>query len=255
MIHPTAVVSPEANIEEGVRIGPYAVIGEKVNLGRGTQIGPHASIENWTTVGEECTIGSGAVIGGTPQDVEFKDHRSFVRIGDRTRVREYVTIHRSKEPEGTTSVGSDCYLMAYSHLGHDCRLEDEVVLVNATNLAGHVTVEAGAFISGIVPIHQFTRVGKLSLVGALSPIRKDILPYTIVEGHPPRVRGLNVVGLRRARVTAEARTALKRALKILLNDGLRAMEAIKVIKESCGEFPEVRYFAEFCESTERGFHR
>ena len=255
MIHPTAVVSPGANIEKEVEIGPYAVVGEEVNLGRGTRVGPHAFIENWTTVGEECTIGSGAIIGGAPQDVDYKGQRSFVQIGDRTKVREYVTIHRSKEPEGATSVGSDCYLMAYCHLGHDCLLEDRVVVVNTSNLAGHVTVETGAFISGAVQIHQFTRVGKLSLVGALSPIRKDILPYTIVEGHPPRVRGLNVVGRRRAGVAAEARNALKRALKILLNDESRVVDAAKTIKKSCGEFPEVRYFAEFLESTERGFHR
>ena len=255
IIHPTAVIAPDVFIGEEVEIGPYAVIGKEVSLGRGTQIGPHAVIESWTTLGERCTIGAGAVIGGTPQDLSYTGHRSFVRIGDRTVVREYATIHRSKESEGVTSVGNDCYLMAYSHVGHDCRIEDKVVIVNAVHLGGHVMVEAGAFISALVPIHQFVRVGTMCLTGALSPIRKDVLPYVIVEGHPPRVRGLNVEGLGRAQIPAENRSALKHALKFLLDEERRTVDAVNKMKEAYSEFPEVLHFADFAESSERGFYR
>jgi UDP-N-acetylglucosamine acyltransferase len=255
VIHPTAVIAPDASVEEEVEIGPYAVIGEEVSLGRGTQIGPHAVIENWTTLGEGCTIGTGAVIGGAPQDVGYTGHRSFVRIGDRTVIREYATINRSKEAEGVTSVGNNCYLMAYSHLGHDCRIEDKVVIVNAAHLGGYVTVEAGAFISALVPIHQFVRVGTMCLTATLSPIRKDVLPYAIVEGHPPRVRGLNVEGLRRAQIPAENRSALKHALNILLDEAGRTVDAVNKMKETYGEFPEVLHFADFAASSERGFYR
>lgn len=254
-IHPTAVVSPRAELGADVEIGPYAVVGEEVVLGRGTSVGPHAVIENWTTVGEGCSIAAVAVIGGAPQDVGYRGHRSYVRIGDRTVVREYVTIHRAKEPEGVTVVGSDCYLMAYSHVAHDCRFGDRVILANMVNLSGHVVVEDGAFLSGVVAVHQFERVGELSLVGALSVVRKDILPYTIVEGHSPRVRGLNVVGLRRRGISPEARGAIKGALRLLLDEGLRTQEAVERIRAEYGLFPEASHLADFAETSERGFYR
>ncbi len=254
-IHPTAVVSPKATLGRDVEIGPYAVVGEEVALGCGTKVGPHAVIENWTTVGEECTIATGAVIGGAPQDLGYRGHRSYVRIGDRTVVREYVTIHRSKDPEGETRVGNGCYLMAYSHVAHDCRFGDSVVLVNMAQLSGHVVVEDGAFISALVGIHQFVRLGELCLAGGVSAVRKDILPYTIVEGHNPRVRGLNLIGLRRRGVTSAARGALKQALKCLLDEGLRTEETVRRIREEHGGVPEVNHLADFVEKSKRGFYR
>ncbi|MFQ5693184.1 MAG: acyl-ACP--UDP-N-acetylglucosamine O-acyltransferase, partial [Nitrospinota bacterium] len=221
----------------------------------GTEIGSHAVIEGWTTVGEGCSIGPGAVIGAPPQVAGESGVRSYVRIGDRTVVREYATIHRSKELDGVTSIGNDCYLMAYSHVAHDCRFGDGVILVNLASLSGHVVVEDGAFISGMVAIHQFVRLGTLCLAGALSVIRKDVLPYTIVEGHTPRVRGLNVVGLRRRGVPAETRRALKGALKTLLDGGLRTEEALERIRAEYGDVPEVSHFADFVERSERGVYR
>jgi UDP-N-acetylglucosamine acyltransferase len=170
-------------------------------------------------------------------------------------VREYVTVHRSKETDGETLVGNDCYLMAYSHLGHDCRIGDGVIMVNGANLAGHVTVENGVFVSALAAIHQFVRVGRLSLVGGLSPIRKDILPYTILEGHPPRVRGLNRVGLKRAGFSVEVRSAIKQAMNVLLDKGCRADEAVNRIREKHGDIQEISHLAEFAEQSERGFYR
>ncbi|MFQ5914338.1 MAG: acyl-ACP--UDP-N-acetylglucosamine O-acyltransferase [Nitrospinota bacterium] len=255
MIHPTAVVSPNVVLGPGVEIGPYVVVGEEVALGHGTKVGPHAVIENWTTAGEGCTIGAGAVVGGAPQDVKFCGHRSFVRIGHGTVVREYVTIHRSREPDGETLVGKNCYLMAFSHVAHDCHLGDGVVLVNLAALSGHVVAGDGAFISGNVAVHQFVRLGELCLVGAFSAVRKDILPFTIVEGHEPRVRGLNVVGLKRRGVSSGARGAIKRAMNILLDEGLRTVEAVNRIQEQYGEVPEVNRLVSFVENSERGFYR
>ncbi len=255
LIHPTAIISDNAKLGPGVEIGPYAVLGDEVTLGPGTRVGPHAVLEGWTTVGEGCTIGPGAVIGTAPQDVGYAGHRSYVHIGDRTVIREYVTIHRSKEPEGITHIGNDCYLMTSSHVAHDCRLEDRVVMVNLTALSGHVRVEQGAILSGMVVVHQFVRIGELSLVAARAGVRKDILPYTIADFHPARFRGLNVVGLRRKGVPSEHRNAIKHAVKLLLDDGLQTEEAIKRIREQYSDVPEVRHLADFVENSERGFHR
>ena len=254
-VHPTAIVSADAEIAPDAGIGPYAVVGEKVILGAGTKVSAHAVIENWTTVGEGCTIGPGAVIGGAPQSLGDQGHRSSVRIGKRTVVREYATVNRSKEANGETLVGDDCYLMAYSHVGHDCVLENRVVVVNAANLGGHLLVEEGAFISALVPVHQFVRIGRLSLIGTLSPVRKDILPYTIVEGHPPRVRGLNVEGLRRQKAPPQVRKTLKNILKLLLKEEAITQQAVRRIREDHGDVPEAVHLADFIEKSKRGFYR
>ncbi|HJM42127.1 MAG TPA: acyl-ACP--UDP-N-acetylglucosamine O-acyltransferase [Nitrospinota bacterium] len=254
-VHPTAVVSADAVIAPDAVIGPYAVVGEEVTLGAGTKVSAHAVIENWTTVGEGCTIGPGAVIGGAPQDLGYRGHRSSVRIGKRTVVREYVTVNRSREADGETLVGDDCYLMAYSHVGHDCVLENRVVVVNAASLGGYLLVEEGAFISAQVPVHQFVRIGRLCLIGTLSPIRKDILPYTIVEGNPARVRGLNAEGLRRRETPPQVRKTLKNALKLLLKEEASTEQAVRRIREEHGDVPEAVHLTDFIEKSKRGFYR
>jgi UDP-N-acetylglucosamine acyltransferase len=254
LIHPTAVVSGDVRLGSEVEIGPYAVVGDEVTLGPGTKVGPHAVIERWTKVGEGCTIGSSAVIGTAPQDVGYQGHRSYVRIGDRTVIREYVTINRSKEPEGVTIIGNDCYLMTSSHVAHDCCLGDEVVIVNLATLGGHVLIGNGAFVSSMVVIHQFVRIGELSLVSAQAAVRKDVPPYTILDHHP-RFRGLNVVGLRRKGVPPKSRSAIKHSMKILLDDGLQTGEAVKQIRKEYSDVPEVGHLADFVEKSERGIYR
>ena len=254
-VHPTAIVSADAEIAPDAEIGPYAVVGGKVILGAGTKVSAHAIIENWTTVGEGCTIGIGAVIGGAPQSLGYQGHCSSVRIGERTVVREYATVHRSKDANGETLVGDDCYLMAYSHVGHDCVLENRVVVVNGANLGGHLLVEEGAFISAQVPVHQLVRIGRLSLIAPLSPVRKDVLPYTIVEGHPARVRGLNVEGLKRQEASPQVRKTLKNILKVLLKEEASTQQAVRRIREDHGDVPEAVHLADFIEKSKRGFHR
>jgi UDP-N-acetylglucosamine acyltransferase len=255
LIHPTAVVSSEANLAEEVEVGPYVVIGAEVSLGRGTQVGPHAVIDGWTTVGGGCRIGAGAVIGTPPQDADYRGGRSYVQIGNKSVIREYVTIHRASGEEQVTRIGNGAYLMAYSHVGHNCKVGDGVVLTNYVALSGYAEVGKKAVLSGYVGVHQFVKIGTLSLVAAFVPLRKDVPPYTIVEGNPPRVRGLNTVGLRRGGVSTEARGAIKAALHFLLESNLTAKEAVGRIREEVPRGPEVDHLVEFVERSKRGIHR
>ena len=255
LIHPTAVVSSEANLAEEVEVGPYVVIGAEVSLGRGTRVGPHAVIDGWTTVGEGCRIGAGAVIGTPPQDADYRGERSYVQIGNESVIREHVTIHRATGEEEVTRIGNETYLMAYSHVGHNCKVGDGVVLTNYVGLSGHVEVEEKAVLSAYVGLHQFVKIGTLSLVGGFSGIRKDVPPYTIVEGHTPRVRGLNTVGLRRNGVSTQTRGALKTALHFLLESNLTVKEAVERIRQEVPRGPEVDHLVEFVERSKRGIHR
>jgi len=188
-IHPTAIIHPKAELAEGVSVGPYVVIGEHVRLGTGTIVSPHAVIEGWTSIGQHCDIGVGAVLGGPPQDLKYRGQRSFLRVGDHTCVREYVTVHRSAEEDGVTSIGAHDFLMAYTHVAHDCRLGNYVIMVNYAGLSGYVEVEDRAFISGHNAVHQFVRIGYLAMVSGASRVVKDIPPFMIAEGNPPASGG------------------------------------------------------------------
>lgn len=251
-IHPTASVHPKAQLGDGVHIGPYAVIGEHVCIGAGTSIGPHAVLEGWTTIGNGCEIGVGAAVGGAPQDVKYRGQRSCLRIGDHTCIREYVTIHRSTETDGTTVIGAHNYLMAYTHVAHDCRLGDHVVLVNYTGLSGYVEIEDRAFISGHNAVHQFVRIGYLALVSGCSRVVKDIPPFMLAEGNPTRIRGLNVVGMRRIGVLPTARAELRRAFRLLYRSGLNTSQALQQIRQEDLAGDEVQRVITFIEGSKRG---
>lgn len=255
LIHPTAVVSPQAHLGEEVEVGPYAVIGPEVSLGGVTRVAAHTVIEGWTSVGEGCTIGPCAMIGLPPQDVGYRGERSYVRIGNGNVIREYVTIHRACGEEEVTWIGDGAYFMTYSHVAHNCRVGDGAILTNYAALSGHAEVEEKAILSGYVGVHQFVRIGTLALVGAHAAIRKDVLPYTIVEGHPPRFRGPNTIGLRRHGVSAEARSAIKAALRLLLRSNLTVGEAVGRIRQEVAPGPEVDHLVEFAERSERGVNR
>jgi UDP-N-acetylglucosamine acyltransferase len=252
-IHPSAVVHPGATLSPGVRVGPYAVIGAGVCLGEDVEIGPHVVLEGPLEVGARCQIYAGAAIGLPPQDLKWKPGTpSGVRIGEGTVVREYTTIHRATTPDGFTVIGKDCYLMAQGHVAHDCQVGDHVVMTGFAALTGFVQVGDRAVISGISGIHQYVRIGTLAMVGGCSRISQDVPPYFIVEGHPAEVRGVNVVGLRRAGVPAAVRLNLQRAYKILYRSGRAPGPALEAMRAEVERSPEIEHLCDFIASSKRG---
>ena len=255
MIHKTAIIDPGAELEPDDGVGPYAVIGRDVKIGKGTVIGPHVFIEPHTEIGEGNVISHGASIGGAAQDVSFKGQKTFVVIGNNNTIREYVTIHRATEEGRATTIGDDNFLMAYSHVAHDCLVGSGIVVTNCTALAGHVIVEDFAVISAYVGIHQFVRIGAMSMISGLTRVNRDILPYTVVEGNPASTHGLNVVGLRRKGVAADARSKLKGAYKILCRSGLTVEKALAKIEIEIEQVREVRHLVDFVRTSKRGVIR
>lgn len=252
-IHPTALVSPKARLGLDVVVGPFAVVEDDVAIGDRTVLHPHVVVRRFTTLGCDNEVHEGAVLGGEPQDVSFKGADSFLRVGDANRIREGVTIHRSAKADGTTLVGSRCFLMACSHVAHDDVLGDDVILANNVALAGHVTIGDRAFLSGGVVVHQFCRIGRLAMVGGNSKIIKDCLPFVTTDGVPARARGLNVVGLRRAGFSASALRALKEAYRVLLRAGLSLATALNALDKI--DDPNAHELAAFVRDSRRGFHR
>jgi UDP-N-acetylglucosamine acyltransferase len=213
-IHPTAIISPRAQIDPTAEIGPYVVIDENVAIGPDCRIGPHVYITGFTTLGAGNHVHAGAVLGDLPQDLAFKDCRSFVRIGDHNVIREGVTIHRGTAPESETVIGNHCYLMAFSHVAHNCRLADQVKLANCALLAGHVQVGEGTFFSGIGGAHQFVRIGRLCMIAGVARVAQDIPPFMMVHGDNRGV-GVNRVGLHRAGWTSQQIMDLRAAYRFL----------------------------------------
>jgi len=211
-IHQTAIVDPGAQLGAGVRIGPYAIIGDDVEIGAGTTIGPHAVIHPYVRLGEANTVHAHAVLGDLPQDVAFGGE---LEIGDRNMIRENVTVHRASQPDKLTRIGSDCFLMAGSHVAHDCQVGDRVILTNNVLLAGVVSVGDGANLGGAAVIHQFCRIGRLSMVGGFGGVGQDVLPYSMVHGIPACHFRLNTIGLRRAGIKGERYGALETAFRAL----------------------------------------
>ncbi len=231
-IHPTAVIHPKAELHETVRVGPYAVIGEHVRIAAHTIIGAHVVIEGWTEIGEGNQIFPGAVLGSEPQDLKYNGAPSQVVIGNGNRIREFVTINRATNEGEATLIGDNNLLMAYTHVAHNCVIENQVVITNAVALAGHIHIESQARIGGMVGIHQFTRIGRLAMVGAMSRVDRDVPPYMLVEGHPARIRGLNVVGLRRAKSMEGALPVLREAYRLLYRSGLPLEKALQTLRNS-----------------------
>jgi UDP-N-acetylglucosamine acyltransferase len=251
-IHPAAIIHPGAKLGPGVKIGPYVVIGGNVELGEGTRVAPHAVIEGWTRIGKGNEIGVGAVIGAPPQDHKYTGARSFVTIGDRNIIREYVTIHRSATAEAATTVGNDNYLMAFVHLAHDCRVGNSVNITNSVGLSGHIEVEDFAVLGGMSAYHQFVRIGAYAMVGGNCGIRMDVVPYAIATGEPLRIYGVNRVGLRRAGFKPEQQRLIKDAYRILFWSGLPFTAAIERLKAEMGSREEVVRIIRFVEKSKRG---
>lgn len=251
-VHETAIVAPSATLGEGVQVGPFSVIGPNVHVGALTRISSHVLIERDTTVGEECVIAKGAVLGTDPQDLKYAGENTFLHVGDRTTVREYATLNRGTSALGLTTVGSDCLLMAYVHVAHDCRIGNHVVLANAVNMAGHVSIGDWAGIGGMTPIHQFVRIGEHAFVGGQSRIAKDIPPYVRAAGIPIQLYGLNSVGLQRRGFSEEVRRELKRAYRLFFGSRYNTTQALERAREELVPLPEVETFLAFFSDSERG---
>ena len=254
-IHPAAFVDEDARLGSGVSVGPGAVIGPHVRVGEGTSVGSHALLTGWTKIGRECRIHHAAVLGSPPQDLKYSGETSYLEVGDRTEVREFVTANLATEPGATTRVGSDCLLMAYSHVAHNCQLGDHVILANAVQMAGYVTIEDWAIIGGGTVIHQFVRIGRHAMVGGGSRIPQDVAPFVKLAGNPPRLAGVNSVGLERRGVGPETCAALDRAYRLLFRQRLTVNDAVARIRAELPGIPEVEILARFAETSARGLTR
>ena len=226
LIHPTAIVHPSAELDSTVQVDPYAIIGEQVTIGANTRVGAHVVIDGCTKIGKDNHIFPGAAIGLEPQDLKYKGANSLVKIGDRNKIREYVTINKATEAEEATVIGNDNLLMAYSHVAHNCLIADQVIIANSVAMAGHVNIESQAIISGVLGIHQFVHIGKMAMVAGMSRISRDVPPYMLIEGNPARVRSLNLIGLKRKGLDSSEIKQLKAAFKLLYKEGLPITTAI-----------------------------
>lgn len=249
-IHPTALIDPTARLGDKVEVGPYAVIEADTELGDGCRIAAHAVIKRYTRMGRDNRVAEFAVIGGEPQDFKFRDCLSYVVIGDGNRIGEGVTVHRSNHEGGATRLGNDNFLMAMSHVAHDCVIGNRAILANAALLGGHVEVGDRAFISGAATVHQFCRIGRMALVAASARVNQDCLPFIISDGNPARARALNVVGLRRGGLPPEEIAALRRALHVL-RSGQPQAGLLSVLENETST--AVQELAAFIRASKRGY--
>ena len=255
-IHPTAVVAPDVELAEGVEIGPYAVVGPDVHIGENTVIGSHVVIEGHTDIGARCRIFQFASIGVQPQDLKFRGEPTRVVIGNDNTIREFVTIHRATVSDiGVTIMGDHNLIMAYSHIAHNCKLGNHVIMVNAANLAGHIHVEDYTIIGGLTGVHQFTRIGAHCIIGGASAISKDVAPYLLVSGNRAKPHGLNLIGLKRRGFKEGTIRALKDAYRLIFRSSLLLRTAIEKVRNEVEDCPEVRHFVEFIEQSKRGICR
>jgi len=252
MIHRTAIVDPTAHLDADVTVGPYAIVGPHVTVGERTGLAAHVVIERNTRIGVGVRVGYGTVIGNDPQDLKYKGEETWVEIGDGTIIREYCTINRGTTATGKTAIGQRCFIMTYVHIAHDCVIGNDVILANGIQMAGHVTVEDRAIVSGLVPIHQFVRIGTYAFVGGGSRVNQDVPPFTKAVGNPVHLYGLNSVGLQRAGFSPDVKLALKRAYRLLFNSDLTVSQGIARARLELPQVPEVEKFLSFIEASQRG---
>ncbi len=255
-IHSTAIVHPKARIAEGVEIGPFSIIGEHVVIGRDTKISSHVLIEGWTTIGERNHIFSFSSIGTAPQDIGYRDEETYLHIGDDNVIRECATVHRATTKEDRrTVIGNRNFLMAYSHVAHDCKLGNNIIMSNSVALGGHIVIGDYAIVGGIVAVHQFARIGPYAIIGGQSAVTMDIPPYVSAAGNRAQLYGLNLVGLKRRGFDEKTITTLKKAYKIIFRSGLTQDEAIQKTQDEFPDSPEVSLLLEFIQTSKRGITR
>lgn len=255
-IHPTSVISKKAIIDEDVIIGPFCVIGDNTTIMKGTKLLSSVIVEDNTIIGENCTIYPFTSIGLPPQDLKYKGENTGVRIGNNNIIRENVTIHKgSVKGAGLTEIGESNFLMAYTHIAHDCKVGNFTIMANATTLGGHVVVEDYVVIGGLVAIHQFTRIGTHCMIGGFSGVAQDIIPYMVASGARVKLYGPNTIGLRRRGFSDETINTLKKAYKILFREKNTLNKAIEKLQKEFPNTPEIQNIIDFIEKSERGICR
>lgn len=256
MIHPSAIIDPTAHLAKDVSVGPYSIIGPHVSVDAGTVVGPHVVIKSHTKLGKNNKIFQFASIGEDPQDISYHGEETYLEIGDGNVIREGVTINRGSGKEKLlTKLGDNNLLMAYTHVAHDCVIENNVILANMSTLGGHVHIGSHAILGGGTLVHQFVHVGEYAFTGGGTGLMQDIPPYVLAKGNPGTPRSLNVVGLRRARFSTDVVSNLKQAYRILFREGLTLEEAVQQIEELCRECPELKSWPAFIRDSTRGLAR
>jgi UDP-N-acetylglucosamine acyltransferase len=255
MIHQTAIIDPKAEIGSDVEIGAYSIINENVSIGSKTVIGPHVIVDPYVMIGADCNIFQYAAIGAVPQDMKFKGEETYVKIGRGCTIREFVTIHRGTGFGGITEIDEESFLMAYTHIAHDCKIGRKVILSNNASLAGHITIGDYSTIGALVGIHQFVKIGEHAFIGGKSAIVKDIPPYVIAAGDRAKLHGMNTIGLKRSGFSQSTLSALKKVYRIVFRIGLTLNEAIERVAAEVEQVPEVVNFIDFIKSSERGITR
>jgi len=252
-VHPTSVVSPRAEVGEGAHVGPFCTVGDEVRLGARVRLESHVVVDGRTEIGDETHVFPFASVGLEPQDLKYRGEPAETRIGQRCRLREFVTVHRGTEGGGMlTSIGDDCLIMAQAHVAHDSRVGDRVIMANAATLAGHVTVEDGANVGAYSGVHQFCRVGREAYVGGYSVVVKDALPFALTVGNHAKCYGLNTVGMKRRGYPRETVEALHHAFRLLLSSKLNTTQALARIREELSGSAEVEQLLRFIETSQRG---
>mgnify|MGYP006282567711 CR=1 FL=1 len=251
-IHPSAIVDKKAQIGDNVTIGAFTIVEGDVVIGDGTSVASHALIADGARIGANCKIHKGAVVSTIPQDLKFGFEESTFEIGDNTTVREFCTLNRGTKDRGKSVVGSNCLLMAYAHVAHDCFIGDNVILANAVQVAGHVDIEDYVIIGGLSGVHQFVRVGQHCMIGGIMRIVKDVPPYVLAMGEPLQYGGINSIGLRRRGFSSDATMNIKRAYRLLYRSKLNVSQAVEKIKQEVKATPEVRNILEFITKSKRG---
>ncbi len=252
MLHNQASIHRDARIDKGVTVEPFVTIYGDVEIGEGTWIGPNATIMDGARIGKNCRIFPGAVISAVPQDLKYNGETTFTRIGDNTTVRECVTVNKGTAAIGETVVGNGCLLMAYSHVAHDCKLGNQVILVNSVGLAGEVEVDDFAYLGGMVGVHQFVRIGAHAFIQGGSMVGMDIPPFVTAGRNPTKYAGINTIGLRRRGISSDLIRQIQEAYRIIYNSGLNNTLALDKIREEIEISAEIKGIIDFIEASKRG---
>ncbi|GAB4343629.1 MAG: acyl-ACP--UDP-N-acetylglucosamine O-acyltransferase [Calditrichia bacterium] len=254
-IHPTAIVDPAAQLGENVEVGAFTTIKADVQIGDNTWIGNGAVLDDGTRIGAGCKIGHYSILGNPPQDLKYKNEKTYLEIGDNTIIREFCTLNRGTDYHYKTAIGSNCFIMTYVHVAHDCLIGDNVILANAVNLAGHVEVHDFVTIGGMTPVHQFVKIGKYAFVGGGLRVNKDVPPYIRAMGEPIRYGGTNFIGLERKGFSRESIREIKKAYDIIYRSDLTVKEALVKIEETLPPTDEIKTIVDFVRKSERGLIR
>jgi len=251
-IHPTAVIDKGAKLADGVQVGPYSIVENDVIIGEGTQIHSHALIASGARVGKQCQIHHGTVVSTVPQDLKFEGEPTTLEIGDHTIIREFCDLNRGTNDRKKTRIGTNCLLMAYTHVAHDCDVGDHVILANGVQLGGHVTIGDWVIIGGLVPVHQFCSIGQHSLIGGGFRTVQDVPPYILTAGEPLAFKGLNIVGLKRRGFSSETISVLRKSYRYIYRSKMNTKQALDKIKSELPDLPETRAVVEFIQNSQRG---